>query len=83
MILIWRVRKLSSRSVKSPGVCGLSASERTKLIINRRCSPRGGDDLQQFKMEVDAIGAHLRGFFLIKFALKSIRWEPMRWILIL
>ena len=43
----------------------------------------GGDDLQQLKMEVDAIGAHLRGLFLIKFALKSIRWEPMRRILVL
>ena len=63
MILIWRVRKLSSRSVKSPGVCGF-VGERTNETHNQpTLLASSGDDLQQLKVEVDAAGAHLRVLF--------------------
>ena len=45
--------------------------------------PRRGDNLQQLKVEVDAIGAHLRGLFLTQFAHKGIWRQPMAGILTL
>ena len=42
-----------------------------------------GNDLQQVKVEVNAVHAPLRRLFLIQSALKGIRREPMRGILVL